>query len=601
MDIIEDFTFDTKFNQTRHEFEIYLDNGAGESDERLYPINPNSIVNLTIEDTLAEWVVRGHMTFFYNPEATFGIYDDRLGQFSNSTTGLLTPQQKGFYVFRNDGNDLLRIRIKPLLDNSSNLDAFNLTDGLKITDEKHWTLSYLFSIYDVEDIDLPPGARNQASSTVKAIKVYFWDSWYQKMLTNYMQYSTGLSIFSNAAADIQQGKYVNPGTIKTGEALKEIIDLSLSQNPTQQNYTGTFINVDPTLGISYNPTAPLGPGWETGATNIFFTSPAGYNAYDCLSYVFDKHISTSKLAVAPTVSAPRGGIVSGNDLYDFSILIKERGPTPTDVGQLTLKSMTSYFEKAGKDEDAPGVYQTEHYFLQSYGSSYASKVNDPDVIGNQERATKSFRAPISNKPNDLVDLKTLKYNQITNYRFVDISALTNTTKFCNSPVYSFDFKNRSFNVEFKNNSVLSARTFMSKKYISQLYHKKINDEKLFLITLDKDKKSKNTHPVFSCYGDDPIIRQSSGLQKLLYVGVFQNACINFRTLGLTNREPGRFIAIDRTEGVESGSFEDKFFGQWFIVNVKHVFETEIYYNDITAIKIHRFDTLPLNFVGTVDN
>ena len=88
---------------------------------------------------------------------------------------------------------------------------------------------------------------------------------------------------------------------------------------------------------------------------------------------------------------------------------------------------------------------------------------------------------------------------------------------------------------------------------------------------------------------------------MLYVGVFQNACINFRTLGLTNREPGRFIAIDRTEGVESGSFEDKFFGQWFIVNVKHVFETEIYYNDITAIKIHRFDTLPLNFVGTVDN
>lgn len=601
MDIKEDFTFDTKFNQTRHEFEIYLNNGAGQSDERLYPINPNTIVNLSIEETLADWVVRGHMTFFYNPESNVGIYDNRLGQI-NQSTGLLTPEQKGFYVFRNDGNDHLRIRIKPILDTStSNLDVFNLTDGLKITDEKHWTLSYLFSIYDVEDIDLPPGARNQASATVKALKIYFWDSWYQKMITNYLQYSTALSIFSNIQADIRQGKYANPGTIKTGQAMKEIIDLGLSQDSSQEKYTGNFVTVAPSLEVNYNPTAPIGTDWDTGATNIFFTAPATYNAYDSLMYIYNKHVSNSKLAVSPTVSAPRGGTVSKNDLYDFSILTKERGPKPTDVGQLTLKSMSSYFQKAVKNGNAPGDYQIEHYFLQSYGSSYTSKVNDAEVPNSQETATRDFRAPISNEPSDLVDLKTLKYNQITNYRFVDISALTNTTKFCNTPVYSFDFKQRKFNVEFQNNSVLAAREFMSKKYISELYHKKTDNEKLFLITLDEDKKNKNVHLSFSCYGDDPIIRQSDGLQKLLYVGVFQNACVNFRTLGLTNREPGRFIAIDKTEGVESGPFEDKFFGQWFVINVKHVFETEFYYNDITAIKIYRFDTLPLNFVGTIDN
>jgi hypothetical protein len=601
MNIIEDFTFETKFNQTRHDFEIYLDNGAGESDQRRYPISPNTIVNLTIEDTLADWVVRGHMTFFYNPEAAIGIYDERLGQISNST-GILTPEQKGFYVFRNDGNDLLRIRINPVLDgSSSNLDVFNLTDGLRITDDRHWTLSYLFSIYDIEDIDLPPGARNQASATVKALKIYFWDSWYQRMLSNRLQYSTGLSIFSNAKADIQQGKYANPGTLSTGQAMKEIIDLSLSQDSSQEKYTGTFITPAPSLNFSYNPTPPIGPEWDPGATNIFFTAPAGHNAYESLMYVYDKHVSSSKLGKPPTASAPRGGTVSQNDLYDFSILVKERGPKATDLGQLTLKSMSSYFQNAGNRENVPGPYQIEHYFLQSYGSSYTSKINDPDVPNNQERATKSLRAPISNEPNDVVDLKTLKYNQITTYRFVDISALTNTTKFCNSPVYSFDFKNRVFNVEFKNNSVLAAREFMSQKYINELYRKNTDNEKLFLITLDQDKKNKNVQPSFSCYGDDPIIRQSSGLQKLLYVGVFQNACVNFRTLGLTNREPGRFIAIDKTEGVESGPFEDKFFGQWFIINVKHVFETEFYYNDITAIKIHRFDSLPLNFVGTIDN
>ena len=69
-------------------------------------------------------------------------------------------------------------------------------------------------------------------------------------------------------------------------------------------------------------------------------------------------------------------------------------------------------------------------------------------------------------------------------------------------------------------------------------------------------------------------------------------------MGSTNREPGRFIAIDRTEGVEDGDFQNKFFGQWFVINVKHIFESEFYYNDITAIKIHSFDTLKRKFPNT---
>ena len=53
------------------------------------------------------------------------------------------------------------------------------------------------------------------------------------------------------------------------------------------------------------------------------------------------------------------------------------------------------------------------------------------------------------------------------------------------------------------------------------------------------------------------------------------------------------------QGVESGDYEDKFYGQWFVINVKHVIESEIYYNDITAIKIHRFEALKPGFVGTL--
>jgi len=601
MEILNQFTYDTKFNQTRHEFEIYLDNGAGESDQRRYPINPNAIVNLTIQDTLADWVARGHMTFYYNPESNIGVYDERLGQISEGT-GLLTPEQKGFYVFRNDGKDYLRIRIKPNIQDQANINQTGTGTGINITDEKHWTLSYLFSIYDVEDIDLPPGARNQASATLKCFKIYFWDSWYQKMLTNFVQYSTALSQQANIEEDKFQGLYANPGVIPTGIAMKELIDLSLTTNTSQENYTGEVIGLtDSSLRLLYNPTAPLGENWEEGAAKIFFTNPTSSNAYQSLTYLYDKHISNSSENVQSSQQQTRDGVPADTAIHDFSILIKERGPQATDVGQLTLRSMSSFFNKAGNSLNAPGPYQIEHFFLQNYGNFSASKIRDQDAIGTT-RATKSYRAPIGNTSSDTVDFKSLKYNQITNYRFVDISALTNATEFCTTPVYSFDFKNRSFNVEFKNNTVLAAREFMSKKYINQLYKKDISDvEKLFLITLDQDKKNKNINSNFSCYGDNPLIRQSNGIQKLLYLGVFQNACINFRSLGLTSRKPGRFIAIDKTDGVDSGVFEDKFYGQWFVIDVKHIFETELFYNDITAIKIHRFDTLPLNFVGTIDN
>lgn len=586
MKIFETANFVTKLNQVKHEFEIYLDSSAGETDnpKNKYPINPNSIVNLTIEDSLADWIARGHLTFFYNPESgsikpsVTQQEINRASQIPNIQNLPPGPAQP-FYSFRNDGYDLLRLRIKPIL--RENPEFPNTT---VITDPVHWTLSYLFSIYNVEDIDLPPGAQNQASSYIKCLKVYFWDSWFQKLNSNLIEYSTGLSPFATPEQDVQEGIYSNPGGLLTGRAMKEVINLGLSQNSTQESYTDTTI-VDPVLRVNYEPVKDS--DWDEGAAKMFYTAPAQSTALDSLMYIHDKHVSSEFYSVASDRSAPRGGIPDIK-LHDLSLLVKDRGPTETDVGQFTLKPITSYFQKAGSSSSSPGPYQYEHFFLQAYG-----RVKD-------NLPTKTTRAPISNKSNDTVDFKSLKYNTITNYRFVDISALTNTKQFVNSPVYSFDFKNRTFNVEFENNSILTARKFMSEKYIKQLYKRGQNDlEKLFLINSYKDKKDKNIMPQFSLFGDNPAIRQHSGLQRLLYIGLFQNTAINFRTLGLTFREPGRFIGIDRTDGVEEGDFEDKFYGQWFVIDVKHIIETEMYYNDITAIKIHRWQKPFITFPGTI--
>lgn len=526
MNIDSGATFSTKFNQLQHEVELFLENS-----QQKFPINPNSVVNLSINDTLSEWVTTGNLSIYYYPESSTGMYDSRTGNSSRAQTGLSLPNQDGSYMFSNDGTDLLRVRIVPNTDSS-------FPNGIPIRDKKHWSLSYLFSVYDIEDVDLPPGAQNAASANLKCLKIYFWDHWYQKLNTNILEYSTALSPEANIEDDKAAGIYSNYGMIPTGIAMKEIIEQGLE-------------------GVT---SAPVGDGedWEDGASRIFYTAPAQTTAYDSLMYVYEQHVSSS----------------TSGDVNDVSILVKEKGPSDTDIGFLTLRPLQRYFEKS-TNGSAPGEWQIEHFFLQTYTDQ-----NRPP--------TYLYNAPISNDVSDTIDVKSQRYNTITNYRFVDISSVLNTKEFCSSPVYSFDFKNRVFKTEFRNNTVFNAKDFMVQNYINKLYGTKGEDS--FLIKLNDDKINKNLKPEFSLYGDtnpdDDKLRQIPGIQKLLYLGVFQNACINFRTLGLTHREPGRFIAIDKTEGVQPGAFENKFFGQWFIIDIKHIFETELYYNDITAVRVH---------------
>jgi hypothetical protein len=568
-------TFLTNLNQIKHEFEIYLDTGAGALVSKTRSINPNSIVNLTIEDSLANWAVRGSITLFYNPEVEDALFNNTLLQTLNSESPNIDILKSKGFNFRNDGYDLLRIRLVPKLNDSNTTDI----NTLNITDPVHWTLSYLFSIYDAEDIDLPPGAQNQASATIKCLKLYFWDSWYQKLISKVIQYSTANSPEANIEEETLNKAY-NPGTIFTGQAIKEILTLGLSNNSTSTEYSDfSSQDKDPALKIADKLIKDNEEDkifWDNGAAKIFYTAPAETTAYESLMYVYNKHVSSTALANGE----------NGTPVHDISLLVKERGPTATDIGLLTLRPLTSFFEKAGNEATTPGKYQIEHFYLQSYGD--------------ETKASKMFRSPTSpNNNDDTIDFTSLKYSAITNYRTVDICALTNTVDFANKPVCSFDFNNRVFNIEFINNSVKKAREFMNEQYIKKLYRNVKADNDIFLIELNKDKEFFNTRPVFSLHGDNELLRQTDGIHKLLRTGLFQNTAINFRTLGLTNREPGRFIAIDKTEGVEQGSFEDKFFGQWFVINVRHIIESEIYYNDITAIKIHRFQNKFEEFQETI--
>jgi hypothetical protein len=556
------FPQNTKYNELEYEVEIYIDSG-GSSDSR-FIINPNSIVSLNIENTLADWVTKGSLSVYYSHETM---------ENPSKTAGALGQPLNSYYFFRNDGNDILSVRIFPNLKKLTQLQKLNV-------DRVHWELVYKFAIYDVEDIDNPPGATNMAKTNTKCKKFYFWDRCYQRMITNTMEYSTALSDKASSGSGRTSSTQIGAGqvlgdnfrSIYTGEAMKEVIEKALLKDNPFIDFTTTKNNL---VGGGKN------DSWEKGDSKIFYTAPATATAYDSLMTIYNRHVSSEKISSRPERSAPRGG-TRGPSVHDFAILTKERGPNIGNEGYFALRPLSQYYKKAGRNE--PGEYSIERFFISG-------------VTSNDKPGAKI--APKSSSQNLQKDTKLGDYSMIKSYRFVDISPLVNSTQFCTRSVCSFDFSSRTYHVEFQNNSVLKAREFMSKKYIDNLFRHKGLEEELFLLTLEQSKQGRNIKPVFSLAGENKISRQADGFHKILKTGIFQNTCIHFRVYGSTNREVGRFIIIDKEQTVEDNAFNTKFYGQWFIINVQHIFEGGLYFNDITAVKINRVKPFDAAFAATI--
>ena len=428
-----------------------------------------------------------------------------------------------------------------------------------------WTLSYLFSIYEIEDVNDVPQLEGHAATYLKCLKLKFHDVRYQILKTTNLEYSTAMPkditltpIYDSGLANGTQG------VLYTGDAMRDIFNAALT-NPNN----GGSSEFELLGGLS----------WDKGSSQLFYTSPAEYSALDDINYLYSSHVSSLPLAGVEDLK-----------INDLCLLHTERSSSPGLIEKIVLTSITDMFKGAGKGKNEPGELQKEHFFV----TSHTSQESEEEVLN-------GFRAPMSNGDDDSVDIKTFKYGQIISYSFVDMSPTINSHVFRSAPVYSVDIGKRQFNIQFKGNDVLTARKTISNSYISNLYKKDAGDvEELFLTTIHKSKKNLNMFPTFSLNGDNEIVRQKKGILDLIYTGLFQNACICFKTYGLTLRESGTFIGIDKTEGCANNDYNNKLYGQWFVVKVDHLFEAGAYMNVIYAVKLHRYDTKKSIFESLIE-
>ena len=534
-----------KYNEWIHNVEMYLDNSGNFDGTRRYQINPGSILNLTINDNLNNWIVDGNMLLMYLPEESDFKFKSGTGQPSKTQikgaedNGALLQQ----YEFRGDGFDLLRIMIRPT-NNTTGKTPLTINEK-----DPKWVLSYLFSIYDVEDLSEVPGVMGPASTALKCLRLSFRDVRYQMLKTTNLEYSTANSPDVVAGPPgMYNSSAQTPRALKTGNAILEIWNQALSKPDEQGQGAIEFTQIK-------------GSNWDEGTSDIFYTSPAQYSAADDIDYIFAHHTGPS--------------LASNAKVNDMCFMHTTRPGTPELLEPVCITPLKKFFDQAMNGNE-PGELQLEQFCV----TDHSSEKIDPSAV--------LPKTPSGGNGSN-VNLKTFKYGQIMAYSLMDMSAEINSSSFISTPVYSVDIGRREFNMQFQNNDLLTVRKAIADEYIKSVFKQSTENEKLFLPVIHKTKKNNNIFPTYSLNGDNELVRQKNGFHKLLYTGLFQNTCICFKTFGLTLRESGSFISIDKNVGSRNTDFANKVFGQWFVVKVDHVFEAGSYMNIIYAVKLHRHD------------
>lgn len=500
-----------------YEFELYITNSYG----KIYSISPTAIQNLIINDNIVELGSDGYIVL---------NFDNQGAEYLDN------------FVFRNDGEDILRFRLYP-----KNLTELPLP-SLGSLPKKIWEINHIFSIYDIQDVTPKTKGNTDASAVTKLRKIYFKDIRTQLLQSLYTEYSTALSPEAGISSNPEDLSDENR-SIKTGTCIYEIIKQSF--------------NNDNILAKTGKDEGSKGE-WDDGKTEIFYTSGTAQTSLELLMDVYSRHVCENE--------------------KDFSLLRVNRDEG--GIGYIALSPLETHFAKAGNGPSNPGELQVEHFFLRN-------SLKENEVAG------RTFRAPILQTgtgyiTNDGVrDIKINDYNIIDKYELVDISPSINMKFYNSRSIHSFDFTERQFNIEFTNHSIDTANETINERYINNLYKGRGNNNSLINSSSPIKKANRNIYPQYTPYGDstDPDTRLPDGLQKLLKNAIFQNTCINFTVPGLTIRQAGTFIGIDRLYGSYDNTADDKMCGQWLVVDVQHIIAAGMYYNTITAVKIHSFSPL----------
>jgi hypothetical protein len=468
---------------------------------------------LLLEEDIFDWKIKGSIVI-NSP------YESLEKESEETTKSVKAKKENLIYKFRNDGRDTLFISIKPKSVNMKGLPSYTFND-------KQWLIEIETVIYDVQDLP---------SSTIKdkKKKLYFWEKAYQLMIEKDSDFSTS-TVGKNAnKTNISQIDNTERSLI-CSEAVAEL----LKRDPDFEKYSKLTADTEE---------------WDSGSemNTMNYSSPVNAKFIDNLEYMLNYTTASD---------------VYNNEPCIFKFERAEKSMSPK---QFSLKSISKYFEKAGKDQNSPKEYQIEHFFLKEY----SDKEKTPPLI----------KAPLG-AAESIEEVKADEYNIIYNYRLVDLNGSDYSKNLTNYRVVTYNSSWGQFSEENKKHNAEQYKTFFKNTIRNNILTQE-NEDRLVFTPFIKDNM--NTKTVVSVAKEE-VTRLSEGRNKLLRYYLFSNLAISFSTRGLTVRQTGRFFGLSK-QNLNDKEYDHKLEGQYFVTSVIHYFNnrTRNYTTNLIGVKTHTY-------------
>lgn len=325
--------------------------------------------------------------------------------------------------------------------------------------------------------------------------------------------------------------------LKTGQAIQNLI-------------TETFKN-------DYNIFPSFDPAWDVGGSNIFYSSPADYKAIDDLSYLLDYHVSGLESDYTPCILRKNRQDVW--ELKSLSKLYKE-----------------AYFKGSSQFGDAGGIGIIENFTI--------GRQDAPAGVSN----TKQRVPAVNTFADSLAD-----YSVIENFQLSNMTAEDAQTSITTNIVHNYNFQDKMFSIDMLENSFNKNLEIYNKNFVRTMKGIQGKSPYTNIVSNDLRIKNKTINHVYSpAY--DSYQRLNVGRNRFLLSGLFLNTAISFRARGVTAREAGKFITIDRADSQSESTFDSKLLGIYLLTKIEHIFYRGAYTNNIIAVKTYNSDDLKLS-------
>jgi hypothetical protein len=518
-----DQKFVTTISQVPYYIEIFLYNELKDDGYKPFPITFNIVDELSIEESLFTWIVKGYITL----TADFEILEKGALSVNNGNN----MPVKAPYVFRTDGRNKISFRIRPLVSDPTYYD-------------KDWEMSFDCVIYNIKDLKVDSNGR-------KKRRYYFWDERYQILNERNIDYSSVYSNpnFTSGVKLTDQARAYNPNLM-----LKDIITTAASNPPVmKKGITNTPDSIK--IGFDYkkgetidDPKQPMASfddaNWDNGDQGnlYFYTSPAKAKAIGDVSDVLDHCVSA---------------------IDKNSPLFLRFGRTTSDK-TWKLISLASLFRTSGSN-------QIERFFIQD-GIAPATPYYPRSWNDSQGTNNINYVSPMGSR--------------IENYQYSPMTA-SDDSRITNSPVHNYNFNTNTYNIYFTDNTAKSVRDNMQASAKDGLYNftsfNNYSDGAHILLNLNQSKQ--NGIILDNVLKTSTFFPKNYAGIQMQRDALFLNSAISFDVNGITLRTAGKFIFIDSNSSTTLNPHDDRFLGQWLTVKINHIFTKDAYTNNVCAVKV----------------